>query len=298
MASKILNAVAGAEDTPLVLGNIKIPCYVLEDETRVLSGRGIQNAIGFPKRGGGNALSAFLSKKEIAGLIDDETRSKFDNKVVFKRIGSGGSVPQTYGYDATLLIDLCDIFIRAKKAGLLTVAQEIYAEQCELIIRAVAKVGIIALIDEATGYQAKRTADALKLLLEKYLRTEHAVWVKRFPVEFFKEIYRLRNWKFDPQNIKNHPQIVGSYINDIVYARLAPGILEELQNLNKKNEKGNRSYRHHQFLTDDIGSPALQQHLFAVIALMRASGSWEGFMRLLNKSLPKKNAQLFLELDE
>lgn len=293
---KVLNAIAGSEETPLTLGDISIPCYVLEDETRVLSGKGIQDAVGFPKNSSGTALGKLIFSDKLSHLVTQEIREKFQNRIPFKRVGSGGSVPQTYGYDATLLIDICDLIIQARKENLLTPKQEMYAEQCEIIIRAVAKVGIISLIDEATGYQEKRPGNALKKLLEKYLQEEYAIWTKRFPDEFFKEIFRLRGWEYVPGEVKR-PGVVGRWINDIVYERLAPGILEELQRLNPKNESGNRAVRHHQFLTDDIGHPALSQHIYAILGLMRASNDWDSFYTILNKAYPKKNTQMLFDFE-
>lgn len=81
------------------------------------------------------------------------------------------------------------------------------------------------------------------------------------------------------------PRVIGKYIKDIVYARLAPGILEELQAGNPPDDKGRRKGKHHQLLTEDVGHPALAQHLHAVIGLMRASDTWEQFQKLLNKAL-------------
>ena len=35
MSTEPLEVIAGAPDRPLVIGDIEIPCYVVEDETRV-----------------------------------------------------------------------------------------------------------------------------------------------------------------------------------------------------------------------------------------------------------------------
>ena len=89
--------------------------------------------------------------------------------------------------------------------------------------------------------------------------------------------------------------VIGTYTKDIVYERLAPGILEELEKRNPTTEKGVRKVKHHQYLTDDIGHPALAQHLFAVIALMRASSKWDNFYRILQRAFPKHGDQLEID---
>ena len=80
----------------------------------------------------------------------------------------------------------------------------------------------------------------------------------------------------------NRPQVVARYTKDLIYSRLAPGILQELEKRTPKDENGMRKAKLHQWLTDDVGHPALAQHLHAVIALMRASQSWEQFMAMMN----------------
>ena len=94
------------------------------------------------------------------------------------------------------------------------------------------------------------------------------------------------------------PGVVGKYTNDIVYERLAPGILDELRDLYPRQDEGGRQRKHHQFLTEDIGHPALAQHLHAVIGLMRASATWEQFKTMLDRAFPKKGTQLDLLLDD
>jgi len=171
MKEKILKAEYGSDKTPLKLGNTEAPCYVLEDGTRVLSGRAIQKAIGY-EGSSGDWLKKFVNTKTISQAIDPEIIAGLSEPIKFMRIDAGGSQPITYGYEATKLIDLCDALIGLNRAGVLKESQQIYAEQAEMIIRAVAKVGIIALVDEITGYQDKREKQALQKFLERFLAEE------------------------------------------------------------------------------------------------------------------------------
>jgi hypothetical protein len=94
----------------------------------------------------------------------------------------------------------------------------------------------------------------------------------------------------------NRPQVVASYTKDVVYARLAPGILKELEARNPKDVKGHRRAKHHQWLTEDVGHPALAQHLYAVIGLMRLADSWDQFKRMIDRAYPKRGDSLQLSL--
>jgi hypothetical protein len=170
-------------------------------------------------------------------------------------------------------------------------------ERCKILIRGLARVGIIALVDEATGYQEVRDRLALQAILDRFLRKELAAWAKRFPDEFYEQMFRLKTWQWRGMSV-NRPSVVGKYTNDLVYERLAPGILEELQSRNPKDDKGHRKARHHQWLTEDVGHPALAQHLYAVIGFMRASRDWEGFYRILNRAFPKRGTTLLLPIPD
>jgi hypothetical protein len=134
-------------------------------------------------------------------------------------------------------------------------------------------------------------------LLDRYLRKELAAWAKRFPDEFYKEMFRLRGWRW-PSIGGKRPGIVGTYTNDLVYERLAPGILQELETRNPKDERGRRKAHHHSWLTEDVGHPALAQHLHAVIGFMRASASWDQFYRLMNRAFPRKGETIELAFED
>jgi hypothetical protein len=160
-----------------------------------------------------------------------------------------------------------------------------------------AHVGILALVDEATGYQEVRDRRALQAILDKFLKKEFAAWAKRFPDEFYQEMFRLRGWQWRGMKV-NRPSIVGHYTNDLVYERLAPGIRDELERRNPKDEKGNRSVKHHQWLTEDIGHPALAQHLYATIGFMRAAATWDQFYRMMQRAFPKLNTTMLLPIPD
>jgi hypothetical protein len=88
--------------------------------------------------------------------------------------------------------------------------------------------------------------------------------------EFYNEIFRLRGWNWRGMSGKR-PKVVAKYTNDIVYERLAPGLLDELRARNPLTERSYRKGKHHQLLPEDVGHPALAQHLYAVMSLMRAT---------------------------
>lgn len=273
------------------IGGYELPCAVLEDGRRVVWQREVVGLLTGHKKGG---LGRYLSAANLKPFVPEKFQNiDFDeNTIVFELDGA-----KSHGFEAEDIVDICKMYLMARKANALLASQIHLAHQAEIIVLSLAKVGISALIDEATGYQEVRDKKYLQSLLDKYLLKEYAAWAKCFPDEFYKEMFRLRGWEYpNPNNGK--PGVVGKYTNDLVYERLAPGLLEELQTRNPKQPSGYRKAKHHQWMSDDLGMPALSTHLMMLIALMRPCSSWEQFMAMVDISLPKKNSQMPLLLDE
>jgi len=285
-------------DGSLELGDTIIPCAVLEDGRRVLTQEGFLESIGRAKKAKGGTgatvvdrTPAFLAANNLKPFIPSDLLES-TSPIVFK----GLSGQKSYGYEAELLPKVCQVYLDARDAKALTPRQLHIATHCDILIRGLATVGIIALIDEATGYQDYRSRRALEKILGEYLSDEYGKWAKTFPDEFYKELFRLRGWSYTPFDV-SRPAVVGRWTNDIVYERLAPGVLEELQRRNPTDERGRRKRKHHQWLTEDIGHPELREHLAAVIALMRAASNWREFHRMLQRAFPKIGTTLFLPLE-
>jgi len=217
---------------------------------------------------------------------------ELSSPIRFVRPGRGGKL--AVGYEATILVDLCDAVLDARDAEVLKGKQLIVAKQCEILTRAFAKVGIIALVDEATGYQEIRSRYALERILDKFISKELLKWAKTFPDKFYEQMFKLRDWQYIPFSIKR-PGVVGRYTNDLVYERLAPGVLEELKRITPRDAKGRTKHRFFQRLTEDVGHPRLREHLTAVIALMKAASNWGQFYRMLQRALPKHMEQMPLD---
>ena len=189
----------GSADHPLKIKADEIPCYVLEDGRRVITNQGLQIALKMAKSGGQQRTASLVSSLERKGIDCNDLLNSITNPIRF-RPSSGVSI---YGYEATVLADLCDVILSAREKGLLDYQQVHIAAQCEILVRAFARVGIIALVDEATGYQKDRTRRALHEILEQFISKELLKWAKRFPDEFYEEMFRLKRWKYQQVSSKH-----------------------------------------------------------------------------------------------
>lgn len=285
----LVRASHGSSDRPLVIGDLRIPCYVLEDGRRVLVQRGMLTALdmkqGTAGRGAGDRLAKFVATKGLKGNVSSELAEVIKSPIRFRV--DGGNV--AYGYEATVLTDLCDAVLAARREGALHYQQEHIAAQCEILVRGLARVGIISMVDEATGYQEVRDRKALEEILNSYISEELRKWTATFPDDYFKQVFRLKNWKM-PSFPTARPGIMAHYTNDVVYSRLAPGVLAELRQRNPTDGHGRRKHKHFQYLTADHGHPKLKKHLDDVVVLMMASSSWQEFRKLLDRVKPRVNA--------
>jgi hypothetical protein len=280
-------ATHGSSDRPLKIANIELQAYVLNDGTRVLSQAGFLEALGrhrkanVKKQGGEERVPPILQGKAINEFISKEILEK-SRPIKFRT--PHGVIAS--GYRADLLPDVCEVYLKARDAGVLPRNQHHVAKQAEILVRGLANVGIIALVDEATGYQDDRARDALAKILEAFVAKELRKWVRTFPGEFYKELFRLRRLPYN--GTVRRPQYIGHLTNDLVYARLAPGVLDELKRVTPRDDKGRLRHHLHRRLTEEIGHPKLLQHLAAVTAVMRGCDTWDQFKKLVEKALPKQ----------
>lgn len=255
------------------IGHREIPCGVLDNGLRVFSTRGINRAMGLKKTGapeatkdGAPQLPAFLASTGLRPFIPNELAVRLISPLIYRPKHGGRTA---FGYEATLLPMICEVLLDADKAGALKSNQHQLAEMAEILIRGFARVGVIALVDEATGYQEERARDELARILEAYVLAEYRPWTKKFPDEFFRQIYRIHGWAYRPGTAKRTP-FIGKLINKYIYEPLPPGVLDELRRLNPISESGWRKRKHFQFLAD-TGNEHLDRQITSVITLMRVS---------------------------
>lgn len=279
-------AVCGGTE-PLRIGEIEIPCYVLEDERRVITLSGMQVGMGMSPSGGSPRMAAFADAIADNPSMGNDLSSRLNDPIEFV-LPKGGVAK---GYEATLLADICDAVLEARKRGRLTARYTHVAEAAEALVRGFAVTGIIALVDEATGYEQYRKRLALAEVLNKYLADKLQGWTKTFPDEFYEHLFRLKGWDYEklkPGDPK--PAEIGTITKEFVYRRLHPGIVEELERMNPYVVPGKRRHKHHAWLTRDIGHPALKEHVAKVVTVMKLSDDWLHFERNIQRALPIHNS--------
>lgn len=284
----------------LIIGNLRIPCAVLEDETRVLTQEGFLTAIGRAgkaKGGEGAAVDgkpAFLRAKNLENFISNDLIVS-TIPVEFVPLRGPGYQGRAFGYRARLLPDVCWVYQDALAAGKLLPSQKHIGLASRDFLKALTNHAIDDLVDLATGFEDMRKRRAINKIIDQHVEKAARPWVKMFHMDFYRHIYRLNGWLFDPENTAR-PGVIGTWTNDI-YERLAPGVLEALRDRVKRNAKGKPTQKMTQLLTPEVGKPALERLLEGVILLMRMSTDWTDFKQKLDEYYPRYGDTLQLPFE-
>lgn len=270
------------------------------DGTRVISERAIAKAFG-AKRGGshwrrmkenpdGANVPVILSAKNIQPFINKDLLDGFARRRLYR--AKRGGTP-AHGVEATLLPKVCNLFLSMRDAGALHPSQVRLALSADILIRGLGEVGIIALVDEATGYIAEKRKDEYRQLFKDFVREQVRQWEKEFPDQFFDALYRFYNLKNKRDG--KHPQFFGHLIRKYIYTPVADSKGAVLELLDEKNPvvyaNGGRRYKMHQFLTDLVGVPAVRAHLWQVIGIANSSVNKTKFDKAFSRAFPSAGQQ-------
>jgi hypothetical protein len=287
------------------LGDSVVSCAVLPSGLRVITQATFLRSIGrsrSPKAGTGvlstvDDLPFFLQAEALKPFISEDLA--MSTTPIFYRSVTGS---KGVGYDARLLPQVAEVYLKFRDSKL-TKNEKIptqYAhiiKASDILMRGLASVGIISLVDEATGFQRDRAKDALERILEEFIAKELRPWVKTFPEDFYSNLFRLRGLQF-PKDTVSRPKYFGHLTNDIVYRRLAPKVLDELKKATPRNENGSHKYKLFQKLTDDVGHPKLRDHLTSVVTLMKISSNYQQFLQHLDVVHPRYGDTLLVPFEE
>jgi len=254
----------------LQIGDAVLPCYVLEDGRRVFSLKGV--VVGLIETEGGQ-LAEYIKVKNLKPFLSGElTPAENDAIPCLVKFDTGGHAFTKYaqGLPVEQFIDLCRAYSEAAEATdkkdseiNLTNKQRRVAVNANRFLRACSKIGIIALVDEATGYQYDRAIDALQFKLKLYLEEEMRPWEKTFPDELWKEFGRLTNWK---GSLHQRPKYWGKLVMELIYDCLDEDVSNWLRE-NAPSPRGNLSY--HRWLSSQYGLKKLVEHIWMVIGMAK-----------------------------
>ena len=263
----------------LSLGDKPVDCYVLDDKSRVISMRATVKAIANDDNGD---LSKYVGVKSLQPYIDATgISSKFVEFTI------PGNPNKAKGITAETFLDICSAYVSALTSGApLTEKQRGIAINCSILLSACAKTGLIALIDEATGYQYDREEDALQVKIRAFISEELRAWEKTFPAELWEEFGRLTHWQ---GSLQQRPKYWGKLVLELIYDAMDPDVAKYLKENKPKPRHG---LNYHQWLSEDLGVRALTTHLNQVIGIAKTCNTMEELRHKVALYYGKEDLQL------
>jgi len=276
----------------LKIGDLEFPCAVLSDgKTRLLTQTDFMKGMGMyysgwtaknrPADEAAAEIPQFLSYKALRPFVDKHLGDL--QSIIVKYRTERGLV--AHGIKAEIIPKICEIWLDADEHGSLGSRQKQIAAKAKMLMRALAYKAIEQLVDDATGFRADKDQRDIARFIQQYVAKDIRQWVRTFPRSFFEQLCKLRDIPF-PEDMRL-PQYFGHLINDLVYSRLAPGIMDELRRRNPPVD-GRRKHKHHQLLTENVGEPRLLHHLGVLEGLARGfqTGEYDRFHTMVNHALP------------
>jgi hypothetical protein len=277
--------------------DVDMPCYVLDTGERVIGRVAATEMLsGFPRQGD---LEGYLRSQNLKPYIDKDfvvARMVSFRLPEVEQLGR-----EVKGLTTDLLIEVCRGLVAALEASQreppevkLTPRQISMAIKSSMFLVACAKVGLDALVDEATGYQEFRERDALQVKLRAYLATEMRKWEKTFPDELWIEFGRLTNWK---GSVTQRPKYWGHLVTQLIYEYLDADVAQWLKEHVPQPRHGQN---YHQWLNAQYGLKKLVEHIWMVIGIARTCFTMEELKQKMRQMFGKGTIQfdLFLPTPE
>ncbi|MBO1347804.1 MAG: hypothetical protein EBE86_010595 [Hormoscilla sp. GUM202] len=261
----------------------KIDCYILDKvgektDVRVISMRGAVKGMTGVEHGN---LSGYINVQALRPYIKS---SILDEAIEFT---IPGTPRNGFGISAETFLDICEAYVKAlDDRALTTERQGEIAIKCSILLSACAKVGLIALIDEATGYQYEREEEALQIKLKAFIAEELRNWEKTFPDELWEEFGRLTNWR---GSLHSRPKWWGKLVMELIYDALDPDVANYLRT-NKPPPRHKQNY--HQWFTADFGLKQLIPHIFQVIGIAKTCDNIKELREKVDEYYGKSPVQL------
>lgn len=266
--SKILKAWGKG---PLKLMDVELDCYILEDGTPILSKGKMMKAIGRQWKGASRSdMPNFVGAINLQPFVRPELEEKMKGIDFY----DGGRLIS--GFHADTLADVCNVYLEARAANILTKSQLPIAQVCEILIRSFAKIGLRALIYEQLGFEKFKHPEAFRMLIESYLALELRKWSKEFPDDLFFQMDRI--YGNEKTTSRNRPMYYAKFLRKYIYEPIEKGVvLKRLDEKTPRDSKGRKTKRLFQSASEEIGLPAIRAQIWQTVGVLKTSPNKRSF---------------------
>jgi len=282
----------------LEIGDHTLPCYVLDNGQRVFSLKGI--VVGLTGIEGG-PLAEYLKVRSLRPYMPTDLVPGDDGTIpALIKFDTGGDAftKHAIGFPVERFMDVCAAYSEALQQHVqradgseLTPRQIDIAHRAAGFLRACAKTGIVALVDEATGYQYDRAQDALRLKMKLFLEDEMRKWEKTYPDQLWVEFGRLTKWQGP---VHSRPKYWGKLVMELVYGYMDPDVAKWLKENAPKPMHGQN---YHQWLSSQYGLKRLVEHIWMLVGMAAACKTMPELRSKMAERFGRTPLQLTLYLE-
>lgn len=282
MEKNIHQIAFGSEQLPLRIGNIELPCFILDNRQAIFAKNGFQKALGYDGKSE-DWLFDFLSSINKFYPIPGELFASYEKPILFEVSSKEGAIIMS-GIPTYILLMTCQTIINAKSDGYLSVGQLKHAKAAQTIAQYASLHNLNEAVAQASGFDfAKESGkEFLQQFLVKSTNDNAYHWVKTFRDSFYDMLLVLNGFSWT--DLRAKPEEISSLLHEIVFSRISDNLLAELRENQPK-----RSYRR-KGKNSDNEHPVLKDYIAETLSLAKAAAdNWTIFIQLLNRIHPKKN---------
>jgi hypothetical protein len=272
----------GSPSEVLKINSIDVECYIFEDMSRILGKTKLEKTFGLDTKTE-NSLFDFISNIARFSNVSDEIILVLQTPISFQILLEDATEKTLLGFNASVLIPVCNCIIKAKTAGFLSVNQLKTAKVAEKILKGLENKLLHNLIDEATGFTffKENAKEQFKNYFLKIKNDNAFEWIVTFTDTFYEDMFSFMksNW----QDLQANPSKMADFIYSLIFLRIDDKILDELRSIKPK-----RSYVNKNGFLLNREHPKLQQYNQSLQLFLKESGFERSeFMQLLIKNYPK-----------
>ncbi len=272
------------------LGRTYLDVAVLEDGTRVVAERQLgaafsrRDQIHLSRSTTGKRLPRFLSVRRLKPYITPEFEASLAQISVFRTVD--GSPLQ--GRPVSIIPELCRVWVRALDAGdLREFRHQGIARDAGALLEVIAESkGIDSLVDARTSFDEVQARDELMRMIDPFIPTDFRGWTRRFPDQFFRQIFRLESWDLRPGFVQPMPYL-GQLVTNYIFGQLPSGVLDELKKTAPVIEAGFRGATGTPALIAETGNQFLDGLVTAITSVLCTSVDNHILQTNLAKMFPK-----------
>lgn len=264
----------------LSVGDLELDVTILKDGTPVISYGSAEKFFGLNSH-----------KGKFFPQLTGQLKETIGNPISWRVKGN----KRVYsGFDANVLYRFASTLVKMSKFDNqeLSPSKQQIIEQCWALVDAFGESGVRAVCYDAAGYLQEIKRGVMTEYFNSFIADVLKPWQLRFDGDIWREFYRV----WGKEIPKDRPMHEGAWLSKLldvyVYGVMPKEVVDEIKSKNPYVKGRYRAHKNHQFLSEQMGDPALMSVIAQVRTLLRLTppGKPQKFKELHRKAFPPKGS--------